>query len=133
MIKYKIVIELIFSTNNGKRFSKKHQLEFFETDPFRSRQKAIKETRRLTQQANEIILNHGIVEDEQVFFLINLIFIPWNGIEYKIFGEESEMFPSLAREAKFLNKIKETETLSVTCSNGNVYDILESDIEFFTC
>lgn len=131
MITYKIVLGFFVCSSNGKRVSRMHQSEFKDKNPLKSRQKAIDETKRLISMECKNFLEQDTEKDQSTFYLIDLIYSPKKGIEYKIFGEESEILPSLAMEAKSLQKEMEIQTLRVFHLDGNKYEVLQSNLDFF--
>lgn len=132
MEKYIIKVSIFESDYYGKRISNSYELEMKEETPFKSRLKAIEEAKRITALMMDATLNNKNEGDVLNFFLIDIVFSPKKGVEYKIFGERNLILSSLAKEANYYKKKKEKEKLiNAFGTDGKQVEVLESNFDFF--
>ncbi|EPR73444.1 hypothetical protein ADIWIN_1474 [Winogradskyella psychrotolerans RS-3] len=104
MEKYIIKLNVFTCNNKGIRVSDYYEKEYNEVTPFKSRLEAVKEIKRITSIMIGESLGFGKVDDVLKFFMIDLVFSPKKGIEYKIFGDKELMVSSLVKEANYYRK-----------------------------
>lgn len=131
MEKYIVKISVFESDKKGKRNSDSYKKEFQEATPFKSRVKAIEEVKRITTLMSGESL--GVKNENKMinFFLIDLVFSPKKGVEYKIFGERNLILSSLAKEANYYKRKKKGKMIKTLDANNKEIEILESDFDFF--
>ena len=139
MEKYIIRVNLFESEINGKRFSSNFEYIFKEKSLIESRFKAIDMVHELTTffisgTENEFTSLLQVQTEDKAFFnayTIDLIFSPDEGIEYKIFGEEELIVPSLIKEADYYREKDNQPLMTLFGAQGEEVEVLESNIDFF--
>lgn len=131
MEKYIVKLNVFESDKTGRRNSNSYEKEFIESTPFKSRLNAIEEVKRITTLMTDGSL--GPANDDFVsnFFLIDLVFSPKKGVEYKIFGEQNLILPSLAKEANYYKRKKKGKLIEILGTDGKQVEVLESNFDFF--
>jgi len=139
MEKYIIRVNVFESELNGIRNSSNFEYIFEENSLIESRFKAIKMVYELTTYLisgteNEFISLMQVQTKGETFFnafTIELLFSPVEGVEYQIFGEEELMVPSLVKEADYYRKLDNPPLKKIFGAQGEVVEVLESNIDFF--
>ncbi|WP_415374233.1 hypothetical protein [Patiriisocius sp. Uisw_017] len=131
MEKYIIKLSVFESDKTGKRTSNSYEKEFQEVTPFKSRIKAVKEIKRITTLMEGDSLGKKNENNKLHFFLIDLVFSTKKGVEYKIFGEQNLILPSLAKEANYYKRKKKAKLIKALGTDGKQVEVLESDFDFF--
>ena len=139
MEKYIIKISIFNSEINGRRNSNSYNKEFKESSLIQSRNKAIDEVKRITSLATSDKNYFCPLFDEKMsktnnfnFFLVDLIFSPRKGVEYKIFGEKSIMYSSLGEEGNYYkHRINNQPLVEININGGKKIEVLKSNFDFF--
>ena len=131
MEKYIVKLSVFESDKIGKRTSNSYEKEFQEVTPFKSRIKAVEEIKRITTLMDGDSLGKKNENNKLHFFLIDLVFSPKKGVEYKIFGEQNLILSSLAKEANYYKRKKKGKLITVYGTKGEQVEVLQSNIDFF--
>jgi hypothetical protein len=141
MEKYIVRVHILKSDKIGNMNSESSEYSFQEPKLIEARNKAIAKVREL-----EELFNYGMPEDSKFSspleaqlkgfenfnaFSIELSFVPYEGSEYQIYGEEELTIESLAAEANFYLNGGFEECTEVEDLDGEIVEVLESNLDFF--
>lgn len=141
MEKYIVRLHILKSDKIGNMNSESSEFSFQEPKLIEARNKAIAKVREL-----EELFNYGMPEDSKFSspleaqlkgfknfntFSIELSFVPYEGSEYQIYGDEELTIEALEIEASYYEKQGDVQFTEIEDLYDATVEVLQSNLEFF--